>query len=431
LKTVQRNCFYNKMKENRCLYFTINCTKTILGFLFFGFGLNNEVKSKDNETKKFTVVIDAGHGGKDPGCHGSTHLEKDVALGVALKLGKKIEENLSMVRVVYTRKTDIFLELNERAAVANDCNANLFICIHCNASANEKVYGSETYVMGLHKSKGNLDVAKRENASILLETNYQKNYENFDPNSDEANIIFTMYQNAFLEQSLGFAQDIQNNYKQKACRSDKGVKQAGFLVLWKTSMPSILTETGFLTNKKEEKFLGSEAGQEQLSNSIYNAFVNYLKESKKFEEQQLEKKLMAFDPCNVFNEETLTEKHNKENEHQEPEKTKENSVVDTLKKVEIKLEPEPKKVEIQFKIQFYTSTRILAKNNTKFKDIEKVPFYKQQVEYKYCSGSFLSFEEAIQHQNVMRKKGYKDAFVVAFKNDEKITVREALDYLKK
>ncbi|MFN5305646.1 MAG: N-acetylmuramoyl-L-alanine amidase, partial [Bacteroidota bacterium] len=224
---------------------------------------------------KFTLVIDAGHGGEDPGCHGDRFKEKEVALAIALKFGKLVEKNCRDVEVVYTRKTDVFLELNERAAIANNNRADLFVCIHCNASPNRKVFGSETYVMGLHKSKGNLDVAKRENAAILLEENYQKNYDNFDPNSDEANIIFTMYQNAFLEQSLDLASKIQYYYNEKACRINKGVKQAGFLVLWKTSMPSLLTETGFLTNPEEEKFLGSEKGQDHMALSLFLAFRKY------------------------------------------------------------------------------------------------------------------------------------------------------------
>jgi N-acetylmuramoyl-L-alanine amidase len=244
---------------------------------------------KPASLKVKTVVIDAGHGGKDPGCHGSLYKEKDIALAVALKLGKFIEDNFKDVKVIFTRKTDVFVELNERAAIANRNNADLFICVHCNSACvydkrthketcNEEAHGSETYVMGPQKDAGNLDVAKRENKSILLEDDYKKKYDGFDPNSDEANIIFTFYQNVFLNQSRNLALKIQDCYKDKAGRNDKGVRQAGFLVLWRTAMPSLLTELGFLTNRKEEKFLGSDKGQSMMASSIFRAFRSYKNE---------------------------------------------------------------------------------------------------------------------------------------------------------
>jgi N-acetylmuramoyl-L-alanine amidase len=221
-----------------------------------------------------TVVIDAGHGGHDSGCHGAAAYEKHVALSISLKLGKLIEQYFPDVKVIYTRKTDVFVELYRRAQIANENKADLFICIHCN-SGPKTAYGTETFVMGLHKSDDNLNVAKRENAVILQEDNYQRQYDGFDPNSAEANIIFSLYQNAFLDQSLYFAGSVQDELTGFAKRHNRGVKQAGFLVLFKTTMPSVLIETGFLTHGDEERYLKSEAGQDQIAEGILRAFKNY------------------------------------------------------------------------------------------------------------------------------------------------------------
>lgn len=222
-----------------------------------------------------TVVIDAGHGGKDPGTHGVYLKEKDVALKIALKVGAYIEKNLPGVKVIYTRKKDIYLGLDQRADIANKAKADLFICIHANAVPREEIYGTETYVMGLHKSEGNLDVAKRENAVILLDNNYQERYEGFDPNNPESYILFSLTQSAYQESSLKFAEKVESQFKRRLGRKSHGVKQAGFLVLWRTAMPSVLIEVGFLTNKKEEKFLGEANGQDLIASGIYRAFKDY------------------------------------------------------------------------------------------------------------------------------------------------------------
>lgn len=251
------------------------------------------------------VVIDAGHGGKDPGCNGETNNEKTVALGIALKLGEFIEKNLPDVKVIYTRKTDEFVELEERAQIANRNNADLFISIHCNAASNyaifkdkngkvhyktfkdkkgkihkvevhnPKPFGSATYVMGISNEKGKLNTAKRENASMLLEDNYQKTYNGFDPESDEAYIIMSLWTGAFVGQSADFASKVQEEYAKKAGRIDKGVKRQSIWVLWRTAMPSILTEVGFLTNPEEEKFLGSEKGQKYMASALFRAVRSY------------------------------------------------------------------------------------------------------------------------------------------------------------
>ena len=239
-----------------------------------------------------TIVIDAGHGGKDPGCSGASHKEKEVTLAVALKLGKLITEKLKDVKVIYTRKTDVFVELEERAQIANRNNADLFISIHCNAAAyteikvvngkqrkrdviNKRPYGSETYVMGIKNEAGKTSVMKRENAAILLEDNYKVTYSGFDPNSDESYILFSMFAETFVEQSVKFASEIQHEYKTRVGRVDKGVKRQSLWVLWRTKMPSVLTEIGYLTNPEEEKFLGSEKGQNHLAAGLFRAFRKY------------------------------------------------------------------------------------------------------------------------------------------------------------
>lgn len=225
-----------------------------------------------------TIVIDAGHGGHDTGCKGVESLEKDVALSIAMKAGHYIEENFPDVKVIYTRNDDTFVELIERARIANDAKADLFISVHCNANESTKPFGTETYAMGLHRSEANLAVAQRENSVILLEDDYQQNYEGFDPNSPEAYIIFSMYQNANLDKSLNLAAKVQEQMGTRLQRTNRGVKQAGFLVLYKTTMPAILVETGFLTNREEEKYMVKEESQYMLASAVYRAFKNYKEE---------------------------------------------------------------------------------------------------------------------------------------------------------
>ena len=262
---------------------------------------------KDDPKRKVRIiVIDAGHGGKDPGCAGVSCKEKEVALSVALKLGKLIEENIKDVKVIFTRKTDVFVELEDRAKIANDNNADLFISIHCNAAgkavmvkdkksgkmrpktfknskgktitvetANPEPFGSETYVMGLKNEEGKMKVAQRENSAMLLEDNYETKYQGFDPNSEESYIIMSNYTSSYVIQSAGLAMKIQEQYSKKAGRVDKGVHRQSIWVLWRTSMPSVLTEIGYLTNPNEEKFLGSDKGQSYLAACLFRALRKY------------------------------------------------------------------------------------------------------------------------------------------------------------
>ena len=226
------------------------------------------------ESKVDVVVIDAGHGGHDNGTHGRVLKEKDLALKIALKVGGYIEKNMPGVKVIYTRKDDTYIALDERAAIANKNKADLFICIHANANPNTKAFGTETFVMGLHKDEGNLAIAQRENSVILMDENYQERYEGFD-NSPESYILFTLTQSAYQENSLKFASKIESQFKDRVGRQSRGVKQAGFVVLWRTTMPSVLIETGFLTNGDEEKFLAGGEGQELIASGIYRAFKDY------------------------------------------------------------------------------------------------------------------------------------------------------------
>ncbi len=231
--------------------------------------------TRAQSSKTFTLVLDAGHGGKDPGALGKKGREKDINLAVTLAVGKLVEQNLKDVRVVYTRKTDVFVELNERAAIANRAKANLFISIHTNALPKGKQgRGSETYTLGMHRAADNLEVAKRENEAIILEKDYQNRYEGFDPKSAESYIIFEFMQDKYMEQSVNLATLVQKEFS-NAGRLDKGVHQAGFLVLRATSMPSCLVELGYITTASEEAYLLSQRGVNELANSIYQAIKKY------------------------------------------------------------------------------------------------------------------------------------------------------------
>ncbi len=333
-----------------------------------------------------TVVIDAGHGGKDPGASGPNSTEKHIALSIALKAGAYIKKNLPDVNVIYTRKTDIFIPLHQRARIANNAKADLFISIHCNAFASSKIYGAETYVLGLHATDENLEVAKKENASILQEEDYMENYEGFDPNSPEAYIIFSLYQNANLDQSLDIASRVQKQFKERVGLRDRGVIPAGFIVLYQATMPGILIETGYLTNANDEKFLLSKNGQTYIASAIYRAFKEY---------------------------KTAYEKNAK------------SLVNEQTKSVEVK----KKAPDIIFRVQVASSNRDLNVKR-KFKGMGEVFVYKHNGLNKYCLGETRSFEESNSLKNTLRNLKFKDAFVVAFFEGKRIPLEEAKEMLK-
>lgn len=396
-------------------------------------GYAGNLKKKNPAIK--TIVIDAGHGGHDPGCHGRKGKEKEVTLSVALKLGKLISENHPDVKVVYTREKDEFIELHERANIANRNHADLFISIHCN-SGKSNAYGVETFSMGLHRSADNLDVAKRENESVLLEKDYKTKYDGFDPNSPEASIIFTLYQNAFLEQSLTIASLVQDEFREVDKRFDRGVKQAGFLVLVYTAMPSILIETGFLTNPEDERLMVTDKGQLKIAESIYRAFRKYkgdlddvkINEGKRDELKQ-DNKLEEKPKDNLYKK-PISNKPVPSDVKQVEDSTK---IYDTVQsKRVLNNEPEnTKESAVTYKVQFSSSDKKIPLTSNQFKQLKGVSEYVENGMYKYTVGNFNDFNEAMNLQKEIRTNGFKEAFVVAFKDGKRINMKDALLLQKK
>ena len=356
-----------------------------------------------------TVVIDPGHGGKDPGAIGAKSKEKDIVLAIALKLGGYIESNFDDVEVIYTRTTDEFIGLNRRAQIANENKADLFISIHCNSAANSRAYGSETFVMGLHRSQENLEVAKKENAAILYEEDYLETYSGYDPNSPEANIIFSMYQNIYLNQSLAMASLIQDQFRDRAGRHDRGVKQAGFLVLYNVTMPGILVEAGFLSNPQEEKYLMSEMGQAHIASAVFRAFRDY----KNYQDQIVAQQSKG-------NGSVSSQVAEAESGFVTPGRSQ---------SVEI-TESQPEGPVISFRVQFASTSEVRSANDPAFRNLDGVSFYYHEGLYKYTLGNESNIEAVGEIQQKLRTNGFEDAFIVAFKDNERIPLHEALRYVE-
>ncbi len=354
---------------------------------------------------KFVVVIDAGHGGKDGGAVRGIYKEKEINLGVALALGQLIERNYKDVKVVYTRKTDVFIALDKRTEIANKAKANLFISIHTNSTSAKttNAAGADTYILGLARSEENLEVAKRENSVILLEDDYTTKYEGFDPRSPESYIIFEFMTNTFMEQSLQLANFIQSDFKTVAKRPDRGVRQAGFLVLRKTSMPSILIELGFINNQSEASFLSSKNGQQTMASAIYSGFKKYKRE---FDKKQ--GKFLVADKEDDFSFDTKDTAaiENTINEQPLINITQESRKADLTGKIE-------------YRVQFLISRKKLANNSSSFKGLSPVTFYKDEGGYKYTYGSTTSLKEAMNIQRQVSTK-FKDAFVIKLKDGERV-----------
>ncbi len=358
----------------------------VLIFLLFSF-----------RTFAFTVVIDAGHGGKDPGAVGAVILEKDLNLDIAKRVAKHIQSTYPDVKVLMTRSTDVYLTLQERADFVNKNHANLFICIHTNAAENKKMNGVETYVLGIHKMESNLDVAMRENSVITLEDDYQTKYQGFDPNSVESYIMFEFMQDQYIDKSLAFADLVQKQFVNTLQRYDRGVRQAGFWVLHKSACPSVLIELGFLSNKAEEQYLATEKARQDLSKAIFNAFQTY------YSPQTKEVEPVAIETKPSISSQTTT-------------KAVTSTSTSTKQPV--------------FRVQIFSSRKVLKANDSTFKGLKNCRYTKDGEWYKYTYGNTSDYNE-IQKLKKQISVKFKDCFVVAFLGDEQIYVKDALKMIKK
>ena len=340
------------------------------------------------QEKPFVVVLDAGHGGHDSGNRGNGYYEKNIALSIAIKTGK-ILEKIKGIKVIYTRKSDVFVNLIERANIANKADADLFISIHCDAFTSSKAYGAGTFVLGLHENERNFKVAQKENSVIFLEEDYQKNYDGFNPNDPESVISLILMQETYLDQSIAVANTIQKSFVQNLSRKDRTVKQAGFIVLKYTYMPSVLVETGFLTNVSEGAFLNSANGQVNMASAISKAIVNY----KNFRDA-------SFIAGEVIREENTVKTE-----------TLNNDKVDH---------------SLLFKVQIAASKNKLKLKPYNFKGLKEISRIKSGKLYRYYYSQSNTYEKAKQRLKQAKRKGYSKAFIVAFDGDKKITISEAL-----
>ena len=389
--------------------------------------------------RNFTLVIDAGHGGHDAGARGAISMEKNINLSVALQFGRYVEEYMPEVRVIYTRKTDKFVSLIERANIANRANADLFISVHTNALPAGKIArGFETYTLGMHRAKDNLDVAMRENSVISMEKDYKQTYQGFDPKSSESYIIFEFIQGKNMERSVELARMIQRKVCDNANRPDKGVHQAGFLVLRETSMPSCLIELGFITTPDEERILNNSDRVNEIAKSIYDGFAQYRNKYDK-------RVTVPYRPLQSGDVEELKEQ---ESQHQvEPQRKNEaQKKVEVLKKTEALKRTEPqKKAEVQkrvvarkkpepkdapvFKLQIFVSDRILRKGDAHFKGETDYESFREGNLVKYTMGASSNYNEIYRLRKSLQEK-FPEAFIIAFKNGQKYDVNQAIREFK-
>jgi len=390
--------------------------------LFYSFA------EQERPTPQFVVVLDAGHGGKDPGNLGTGRLkktEKDVTLDVVLKVGKMIQEKFPDVQVIYTRSGDTFPTLKDRVSIANKGKADVFISVHCNANANASAYGSESFVMGLHKSEESLATAMRENASIFLEENKGADYDGFDPNNPDTYIALSLRENVFLEHSADLAKNVQDLFRARLGRKDRGVKQAGYYVISFTNMPSILIELGFLTNAQEEDYLQSAEGKNALAKSIFDAFAEYKKSRKS-----------SSDNPTIQQEDRTEQLENLEDTQTKSVQPSQSTVESTQSNVITGLIKEDienqviwrdgDKKGIWFKVQVYSANKELKRNQPELKGLKKFDSYIYGGQFRYTVGNTQSFEEAKQNMKCMQQWGFTDAFIVALEDGERIDLKEAL-----
>lgn len=390
-----------------------------------------------------TVVIDPGHGGAKPGALGKKYKEKDITLSIALKLGKVITDNYDDVTVIYTRKTDVDISLAERARIANRAKADLFLSIHANSHPKSESKGVESFVMGLSNSKANLEVAKKENADILLEKDYKDNadYNGFDPNSPESYIMFALYQHAYIDKSLNFAKNIQDQYKSKIKTINRGVKQAELFVLYKTTSPSVLTEVGFISNPTEEEYIGSDEGQADIVYCLFNAFAEY----KAAEEGTKKIANPKFDIPGFNKDKKKQDAKTKTNDNKTTTKTDRDTTKVQLKKdTTVVVAPESKttvkhdtlqgitstasteiKERAVYRIQFLSSEKELPKDSPHLRGVTDYMVIKAR-NYRYLTNETApNLDEAKILQKSMQELGFKDAFIVPFYKGERISFEEA------
>jgi N-acetylmuramoyl-L-alanine amidase len=365
-------------------YFFIKVLKITFVVFFFLLG-SSKVFAQKNTEKPFVVVLDAGHGGHDSGNRGNGYFEKKIALNIVLKIGKKLEKQKG-IKVIYTRKTDVFVELIQRANIANKADADLFVSVHCDAFTSPKAFGAGTFVLGLHANDRNFKVAQKENAVIFLEDDYEQNYDGFNPNDPESVISLILMQETYLDQSIDAAGAIQKSFVSNLNRKDRTVKQAGFVVLKYTYMPSVLVETGFLTNKSEGAFLNSSKGQSNMSNAIAKAIINY----KNIREAGVQE-LVSYE---------LSQ--------------------------EVKSDKKYDFGDITFKVQIAASKRNLKIKPYNFKGLRQISKLKKASLYRYFYEKTTNYKDAQRFLKEVKKKGYSNAFIVAFNGDKKITISEAL-----
>ena len=366
---------------------------------------------------KFTLVIDAGHGGRDPGAIGRFSREKNINLSVAKAFGKLVEQHCPDVKVIYTRKTDVFVPLGRRAEIANNAHADLFVSIHTNSLPGKAIgRGAETYTLGMARADENLEVAKRENSVILVEEDYQQRYQGFDPKSSESYIIFELMQDQYMAQSVEFAQMVQKEFRTTGGRKDKGVHQAGFLVLRETGMPSVLIELGYISTHDEEAFLNSQNGIRKMSQSIYNAFVNYKRQHTKGQRAEAQPDETAATENAAESDITLLTAEKQAEEGGKPVSAPASDAQEENRPV--------------FKVQLIATTRQIPTGSTRFKGLSPIDFYKEGSYYKYTYGETTDYREAVRMRERVRDD-FEGAFIVAFKAGQKMPLNEAISEFKK
>ena len=389
----------------------------VLCFFYCG-SMHSQGVKRDSSTimgEVKTVVIDAGHGGHDPGCLGASAREKHVCLSIALKLGKMIENYFPDVKVIYTRKKDVFVKLHERAEIANKNKADLFISIHANSAQNKGAKGTETFVMGTKYTDKNLEISKRENAVILLEDDYQNKYDGYDPNLPIMDIIGGLYQQLYLSQSINLASKVEHQFTERNNRSSRGVKQRVLLVMYRTAMPSVLIEVGFLTNAAEHTYLKKSSGQLETSGAIFRAFLEYKREMEGATAKEIksEEEVVFKNWGKIFEgDQTVINKIKpKKVSHHEEIKVESTAVND--------------QPDLLIKVQITSSSKKIPLNSRKFAKVKGVERFMDKGLYKYSVGQYESISEAGKAQKLVKKKGFKDAFLIAFYKGKKISIKKA------